>query len=336
MLSTHTLLCPLLILLCLVYSGLQSTIFDTSFYQRGLPETIAPAIGVSCIISNMYRNASKTEVLSRTKSRVDAGDSIILWSEAALLVEADLDEAQLLEDVAAIARRGTAARRNLDGIGKEGPYIGVAYTKLLNREGLGRATMANALAIVQPDGSVGLRYNKSHLVPWVDRGTVRGPRLMQVLDSPFGRLSAAICFDMEFPGFIRQAGAKRVDIMLQPSWTWGPIGAMEARNDAVRAAENGFTLLRCSSTGVSAITTPLEELDSGLVTAQMPLTQHVRTFYSVAGFLLGYVLTAAALLLLLLAFLPLWAIMPLLSCCPRYLTEPLLGHHKCPLAFSYS
>eukprot|EP00850_Spirogloea_muscicola_P018523 SM000170S02695 [mRNA] locus=s170:230753:236966:- [translate_table: standard] len=312
LLSSHTLLCPLLILLCLVYSGLQSTIFDTSFYQGGLPETIAPAIGVSCIISNMYRNASKTEVLLRTQSRVDAGDSIILWSEAALLVDGDSDESQLLEDVAAIARRGTAARRDLTGTGKEGPYIGVAYTKLLSGEGLERATMANAVAIVQPDGSVGLQYNKSHLVPWVDRGTVRGPRVMQVLDSPFGRLGATICFDMEFPGFIWQAGRKRVDIMLQPSWTWGPIGTMEARNDAVRAAENGFTLLRCSSTGVSAIITPLyrtllwrEELDSGLVTAQMPLTRHVRTFYSVAGFLLGYVLTAAALLLLLLAFLPL-------------------------------
>jgi len=48
----------------------------------------------------------------------------------------------------------------------------------------------------------------------------------------------------------------RVDIMVQPSWTWGPVGPLEFDTDAFRAVENGFTLLRCSSVGVSGVVSP--------------------------------------------------------------------------------
>jgi predicted amidohydrolase len=37
-------------------------------------------------------------------------------------------------------------------------------------------------------------------------------------DTPFGRIASAICFDMDFPGYIRQAGRKSVDIMLVPAY----------------------------------------------------------------------------------------------------------------------
>ncbi len=39
--------------------------------------------------------------------------------------------------------------------------------------------------------------------------------------------------------------------MLQPSWMWNAIASRHFNGDAVRAIENGYNLLRCSSEGES-------------------------------------------------------------------------------------
>lgn len=49
-----------------------------------------------------------------------------------------------------------------------------------------------------------------------------GPKVLQYVDTEeFGRIGAGICFDYNFPDFIKQASTYKVDVMLQPSWTWG-------------------------------------------------------------------------------------------------------------------
>ena len=49
-----------------------------------------------------------------------------------------------------------------------------------------------------------------------------GKREIQYVDtSLFGRISAGICYDFNFPWFIRQASKKNVDLMIESSWTWG-------------------------------------------------------------------------------------------------------------------
>ena len=44
-----------------------------------------------------------------------------------------------------------------------------------------------------------------------------------------------------------------MDLLLQPSWTWGAILSRHMEGNAVRAVENGFSLLRCSSQGESGV-----------------------------------------------------------------------------------
>jgi hypothetical protein len=60
----------------------------------------------------------------------------------------------------------------------------------------------------------------------------------------------------DFPSWVRGAGWDKVDVFLQPSWTWGPIGPLHAYDNAYRAVENGFQLLRCSSGGLSGAISP--------------------------------------------------------------------------------
>lgn len=48
------------------------------------------------------------------------------------------------------------------------------------------------------------RYVKSHPVPFVEAGVVAGPSHLPTYDHPtFGKLGGAICFDMDYPSFIR-------------------------------------------------------------------------------------------------------------------------------------
>jgi hypothetical protein len=53
----------------------------------------------------------------------------------------------------------------------------------------------------------------------------------------------------------------RVALMLQPAWTWGPVGFLEVYVGAFRAVENGFHLFRCSSNGYTAAVSPLYDFE---------------------------------------------------------------------------
>jgi len=94
-------------------------------------------------------------------------------------------------------------------------------------------------------------YVKRHPVPIIEADALAGKAYSSgppsLPSSPFGRLAGAICFDMDFPQWVRKGGREGVSLLLQPSWTWGPLGQLHAYGSAVRAVENGFNLFRCSS-----------------------------------------------------------------------------------------
>lgn len=150
--------------------------------------------------------------------------------------------------------------------------------------------------------------------PWLCSA---GRAALPVVDAPgIGRLSGAICFDMDFPGYLRQAGGRRADLLLQPSNTWGPIGAYHFADNALRAVEGGFTHVRCSSGGFSGVATPFysfvhraASLNHRALSFSVPLRRAVWTPYAHGGFLLEWAVAGAAVLL--------WGVMAM----PRRLLE---------------
>lgn len=86
-----------------------------------------------------------------------------------------------------------------------------------------------------------------------------------------------------------------MDIMLQPSWTWGPNAMLHAYANRLRAVEHGFTHIRCTQYGVSGVFdafhhTISEKLtlakDDGFI-AQVPLRGRTWTLYNQIGDVLG-------------------------------------------------
>jgi apolipoprotein N-acyltransferase len=97
--------------------------------------------------------------------------------------------------------------------------------------------------------------------------------------------------------------------MIQVCNTWGPMTRLHASMSAVRAIENGFTLLRCSSDGVSSIVSPFGETrfwaeagSDDTVVATMALVHPAVTPYSLFGDVFGWFCVVVSILYITMAF----------------------------------
>lgn len=63
----------------------------------------------------------------------------------------------------------------------------------------------------------------------------------------------AICYDLDFPWLLRQAGQGGADLLLAPASDWREIGHLHHNSAAFRAVENGVTLVRATRRGWSAV-----------------------------------------------------------------------------------
>ncbi|HEY1353036.1 MAG TPA: hypothetical protein VGF67_25765 [Ktedonobacteraceae bacterium] len=74
---------------------------------------------------------------------------------------------------------------------------------------------------------------------------------MPLVGSPYGRLAGVICFDADYPGTPRQAGLAGADVLLVPADDWQGLDPAHAHNATLRAIENGLSLVRETSQGLS-------------------------------------------------------------------------------------
>ncbi len=85
-----------------------------------------------------------------------------------------------------------------------------------------------------------------------------------------------------------------VNIFLHPSWTWGDVGSRQFDAGAVRAVENGFTLISCASDGESGVVSSTGVISAREYTGHDPtqtatfnvqLMPRVETWYTIIGYL---------------------------------------------------
>jgi apolipoprotein N-acyltransferase len=176
-------------------------------------------------------NANIDDLLERSEREASAGAKIIFWSEGAGYV-LEQDEAALIE------RGGTLASQ-------EGIYLGMALATMIS----GQRLVENKIVLIEPSGEVAWEYIKARPVP--GEPSVRGDGEILTLDTPYGKIAGAICFDMDFPNLIRQAGRAGADVMFNPANDWKEVAPLRMRMATFRAIENGFSLVRPTSHGFS-------------------------------------------------------------------------------------
>jgi apolipoprotein N-acyltransferase len=228
------------------------------------------------------------DLIERSRQAARAGAKIVFWQEYAGRVLLD-DEAAL--DEAAMIERGRELAR------QENIYLGMALLAITRS--FPKELAENKVIWIAPSGDVMGEYLKSR--PFVGEPVIAGEGKVALLDTPYGKIASVICFDMDFPGLIRQAGQAGADLMLVPTNDWNEAKLMHRNMAFFRAIENGFSLVRSNSgQGLSAAAdyqgrilanTDHYTTEERLMIADVP-TQGVITIYSRIGDLFAWLCVA--------------------------------------------
>ena len=109
----------------------------------------------------------------------------------------------------------------------------------------------NVVHIIDPKGEIVLEHVKYGGTQF--EGSLTGSGELQTVDTPYGRLSAVICWDADFPHVLRQAGNRDVDLLFVPSNDWLAVKDIHAGMATFRAVENGMSIYRQTGSGVSSV-----------------------------------------------------------------------------------
>jgi apolipoprotein N-acyltransferase len=179
--------------------------------------------------ANRAELAALNDELFRQSGRaVAAGARIVFWSEGDGVLGED-------DEPAFKARAAAFARDN-------GVYFAPAL--LVLRYGSGISD--NKIVMFTPEGREAWTYVKT--ISWYPTGS---DGILKVVDTPYGRIGSAICFDMDFPGFIRGLERLKADIVLVPAFDTERIRPFHTEAGLMRGIENGFSIVRQTNAGTS-------------------------------------------------------------------------------------
>jgi apolipoprotein N-acyltransferase len=210
-------------------------------FANSQPETLQVAM------INLQRNRLKSlnnfepkivrELFAASKKAVEADAKVIAWSEA----NADIPLAY--ED-------------ELVELGKEFAKENQIFLFMSFRSFSTLSMNENKTIGIAPGGDIVVDYLKSNPVPILEEGTKKGDGEVATANIDGRRTGHVICYDMDFPSFIRQAGRRGVDILFAPASDWPEVRFFHAASARFRAVENGCSLVRPTIQGLSIATDP--------------------------------------------------------------------------------
>jgi apolipoprotein N-acyltransferase len=180
------------------------------------------------------------DLLVRTERQASSGVKIITWGEGAGLV--------LEEDVPALIAQAAATAR------QHAVYLRVGLAVVRHTDHY--PFMENRAILLDPTGAMAWDYHKTYPTPGENQNIAPGPGVIPTIDTPYGRLATAICYDTDYPELIRQAGQRGVDILLPGFNEWASIRVRHAQVTTFRAIENGFSIVRPAVSGISMVIDP--------------------------------------------------------------------------------
>jgi apolipoprotein N-acyltransferase len=169
----------------------------------------------------------------RSEREAQAGAAMILWPEDAFAVQRS-DEAAMLERARRFAREHRV-------------WFGFAYGVRVDADS---RRYENTATMLTPDGEVAWTYLKAHPVPgYEQQHMVRGVAPPPVHAAREGRFAAAICYDGDFPRYMRSIAP--ADLLILHADDWRDITPLHARMSVFRAIEQGVPLVRPTINGLS-------------------------------------------------------------------------------------
>ncbi len=214
-----------------------------------------------------------TALAARTRRAAAAGAELAVWTEAATLALPE-DEAQFLEDTAALARDAQLE-------------LVAGYVVPLAGEPL---VYHNRYAWFSATGELLHTYDKHNPVPGEPAIAGEGP--LPLVETAGQRRSGAICYDYDVPRFSLQHARLGADLVALPSSDWRGIDPIHTQMAGMRAIEGGHSVLRSTRWGLSAGIDPagrlrgwqsaFEDGGDGVLLVRLPRHGHT-TLYGMLG-----------------------------------------------------
>jgi len=147
-------------------------------------------------------------LLSRTKIAAQKEAKIIVWNEGALILN-QIKKTEVISQTKAICQQNNS-------------YILLAFIEKC--EDANKKPFNNVSVFITPEGEIAWEYKKSFLQPTAEAPLVNaGNFVLPVLETPYGKISTAICSDFDMNHQIMQTAKQAVDIMLVPAFDWAEI-----------------------------------------------------------------------------------------------------------------
>jgi apolipoprotein N-acyltransferase len=216
---------------------------------------------------------------------VSAGAKVVFWSEGNCVLTEDTE-------AAFVERAGRFAKDN-------GVYLAASVLVLR----YGQTISDNKVIMLTPEGTPAFTYVKT--MSWYPTGS---DGILRTVDTPYGRIGTAVCFDMDFPYFINRFARMGTDIVLVPSFDSERIRPYHTEVGLMRGVENGFSMVRQVSSGSSMAADPWGRLlgqqdyfhtADRLMIVDVP-TRGTRTLYGILGDWFAWAGAALAVLLVVL------------------------------------
>lgn len=157
-----------------------------------------------------------------------------------------------------------------------------------------RTKSENKILLFSPNGNLVLthyKYGGNFM-----EGTIEGNKIIKAVATEYGKLSAIICWDGDFPSIVRQVGKLETDILFVPASDWEEIDPAHSIVTVFRGIENGCSVVRQTRNGVSIMTDPrgkiISQMDhfknsSWVIVGHVP-TKKWFTLYPFIGDLFGW------------------------------------------------
>lgn len=174
-----------------------------------------------------------------TKEAARAGAKIITWSEAAI-INIKENEKRYIDKMASLSAEldiylfFPTAVFHPEKVGKEELYI------------------ENKVLTFNPEGELVNTYFKNIPIMGVEP-SFPGDGKIPVIKTPYGKLSPIICYDADHPQLIAQLQNQSTELLVVPSGDWKAISPYHTQMAAVRCIENGVSMIRATSNGLSAM-----------------------------------------------------------------------------------
>ena len=190
---------------------------------------------------------------------VNNGDTETFMADSGVLRKSYLDEAEALaksgnQIVVLPEGAGLGYAEDVEAFLEAGKVLADEHDiyfvmPTFSLDSTGENSAVNAVHVIDPDGEIVLEHIKYGGNEF--EGSVEGSGQLQAIETPYGTLSAVICWDADFPATVAQAGAQDVELLIIPANDWYAIRDIHAGMSVFRAIENGTAIFRQTSNGVS-------------------------------------------------------------------------------------